>query len=312
MPAERSHQSVMLAESVDAWLGEAGQKVGALFVDGTFGCGGHTRELLRRVGPDARVLAFDKDPHAVAQAMQIGDSRFSISHGSFCQIEGLPASSVDGVLLDLGMSSAQVDDPSRGFSFLRDGPLDGRMDCTSGPTVAQWLVQADAQEIEEVIHDYGEERFARPIAKAIATHCRAQGEIRSTLELARIVAGVVRTRERGQNPATRTFQAFRIHINRELEDLRNALDATLRVLRPGGRLAVLSFHSLEDRIVKRFIARHSREEVDPRLPPVLARVVLPLRQLGRMRPSPQEVAGNPRARSAMLRVAQRIPESGKK
>jgi 16S rRNA (cytosine1402-N4)-methyltransferase len=207
----------------------------------------------------------------------------------------------------LGVSSPQIDNPVRGFSFRFDGPLDMRMDTTRGQSVAQWLDQAPLQQIAEVIRDYGEERFAVPIAKAIVARRQERGVPASTAELAQLVADTVKTREPGQNPATRTFQAFRIFINAELEELQQALTAALKVLRPGGRLAVISFHSLEDRIVKQFIAQHSREVYDRRQPfaPVQP---MPLRALGRIKPSADEVARNPRARSAILRVAQRVQE----
>jgi 16S rRNA (cytosine1402-N4)-methyltransferase len=216
----------------------------------------------------------------------------------------LPAQSVAGVLMDLGVSSPQIDDPARGFSFRFDGPLDMRMDPTRGQSAAQWLASADVRQIAQVIRDYGEERFAVQVAKAIDARRQAGRPVATTAELAQLVAGAVKTREPGQDPATRTFQALRIFVNAELEELQQALDASLAVLRPGGRLAVISFHSLEDRIVKQFIARHSREAYDRRAP--FAPAAAPqLEALGRIRPSDAEVAANPRARSAILRVAQR-------
>ena len=206
--------------------------------------------------------------------------------------------------MDLGISSPQIDNPARGFSFRFDGPLDMRMDTTRGESVAQWLAGADVQQIAEVIRDYGEERFAVQVAKAIVARREERGPIAGTAELADVVAGAVKTREPGQSPATRTFQALRIFINAELEELQQALEASLHVLRPGGRLVVISFHSLEDRIVKQFIAQHSKDEYDRRAP-FAAPKAMKLRALGRVRPSEAEVAGNPRARSAIMRVAER-------
>jgi 16S rRNA (cytosine1402-N4)-methyltransferase len=274
------------------------------YVDATFGRGGHSRLILSRLAPQGRLIAFDKDPDALAEAAGIDDPRFAIRHQGFSHLAELPKASVAGVLLDLGISSPQIDNPARGFSFRFEGPLDMRMDTTRGISVAQWLADAETDKIAEVIRDYGEERFAGPIAKAIVARRQERGPISSTTELAQLVAGTVKTREAGQNPATRTFQAFRIFINAELEELQQALDASLAVLQPGGRLAVISFHSLEDRIVKQFIARHSRDEYDRRTP-FAAPKVMQLKALDRIKPSAAEVAGNPRARSAIMRVAQR-------
>jgi 16S rRNA (cytosine1402-N4)-methyltransferase len=220
----------------------------------------------------------------------------------------MPLGSLAGVLMDLGVSSPQIDNPERGFSFRFEGPLDMRMDTTRGESVAEWLATAEVQQIAEVIRDYGEERFAGPIAKAIVARRQERGPISSTTELAELVAGTVKTREQGQNPATRTFQAFRIFINAELEELQQALEASLAVLQPGGRLVVISFHSLEDRIVKQFIAKHTREIVDRRAPDWMlaaSKPVMKLQALGRVKPSAAEVAGNPRSRSAVMRVAER-------
>ena len=300
--AAAPHKTVLLSEAVDA-LRVTDERV--TFVDATFGRGGHARAILARLPAQGRLIAFDKDPDAVAEAARIADPRFSMRHQSFRELGGLPAASVDGVLMDLGVSSPQIDTPARGFSFRFDGPLDMRMDTTRGQSVAQWLATAETQQIAEVIRDYGEERFAVPIAKAIAARRQERGPLSTTTELAELVAGTVKTREPGQNPATRTFQAFRIFINAELEELQQALDASLAVLRPGGRLAVISFHSLEDRIVKQFVARHSREVYDRRAPFAAPRIMA-LRAVGRIRPSAAEVAGNVRARSAILRVAERL------
>jgi 16S rRNA (cytosine1402-N4)-methyltransferase len=295
------HRTVLLNEAVDALLVN---KDGS-YVDATFGRGGHSRLILSRLSPAGRLIAFDKDPDALAEAQSIADTRFSIRHEGFAALGDLPAGSVSGVLMDLGVSSPQIDNPARGFSFRHDGPLDMRMDSTRGLSVAQWLESAEQSQIEEVIRDYGEERFARNIAKAIVARRQERGAFRSTTELAQVVAGAVKTRESGQDPATRTFQAFRIFINAELEELQHALRAALEVLMPGGRLVVISFHSLEDRIVKQFMVANSREEFDRRAPFAPPKA-MKLKVLDRIKPSAQEVAGNPRSRSAMMRVAERL------
>ena len=297
------HTTVLLNEAVDSLLNGADTATGT-FVDATFGRGGHSRRILERLGPQARLIAFDKDPEAIAEAGRLGDARFSIRHEGFRHLAELPAGSATGVLMDLGISSPQIDNPARGFSFRFDGPLAMRMDTTRGESVAQWLAGADVQQIAEVIRDYGEERFAVQVAKAIVARREERGPIAGTAGLADVVAGAVKTREQGQSPATRTFQALRIFINAELEELQQALEASLHVLRPGGRLVVISFHSLEDRIVKQFIAQHSKDEYDRRAP-FAAPKAMKLRALGRVRPSEAEVAGNPRARSAIMRVAER-------
>ena len=308
MDAVAQHTTVLLTEAVDALLTPADpsdrRPQDGLYVDATFGRGGHSRLLLTRLSPSGRVLAFDRDPQAVAQATSLQDARFSIRQQSFSHIADMPAASASGILMDLGVSSPQIDTPARGFSFRFEGPLDMRMDTTCGQSVAQWLRDASVEAITEVIRDYGEERFAGPIAKAIVARRQERGPIETTTELAQLVADTVKTREPGQNPATRTFQAFRIFINAELEELEQALDAALEVLAPGGRLVVISFHSLEDRIVKQFIARHSKDEYDRRRPFAAPRAMR-LRALGRNRPGAAEVAANPRARSAIMRVAVR-------
>ena len=298
------HTTVLLQEAVDALLGADTPDQDICFVDATFGRGGHTRALLARLPAHARLIAFDKDPEAVAAAHEINDARLTVRHGSYVHMRELPQASVTGVLFDLGVSSPQLDTAARGFSFRFDGPLDMRMDPTRGLSVAQWLASAPTRQIAEVIRDYGEERFAGAIAAAIVARRETRGPLASTIELAALVADAVKTSEPGQNPATRTFQAFRIFINAELEELQQALDASLKVLRPGGRLAVISFHSLEDRIVKRFMAQHARPPLDrraPFAPPPPTR----LRILQRERPSSAEVQSNARARSAILRVAER-------
>jgi 16S rRNA (cytosine1402-N4)-methyltransferase len=295
------HTTVLLSEAVDA----LDLQPDGTYVDATFGRGGHTRLMLSKLSDKGRVIAFDKDPEAVAFAMQIQDPRLSIRHESFAHLGNLPPASVDGVLMDLGISSPQVDNPARGFSFRHDGPLDMRMDTTRGQSVQEWLAEADTQHIAEVIREYGEERFALQIAKAIDARRQERGVPTSTAELAQLVADTVKTREPGKDPATRTFQAFRIFINAELEELQQALEATLRVLRPHGRLAVISFHSLEDRIVKQFIAQHAREVYDRRTP-FAPPQVMDFKAVQRVKPSEKEIACNPRARSAILRVAERL------
>ena len=299
-----SHTTVLLNEAVDALVTDPrGQ-----YVDATFGRGGHARLILQRLAPEGRLIAFDKDPEALAEAARIQDARLAVRHQGFAALAEWPPRSVAGVLMDLGISSPQIDNPARGFSFRADGPLDMRMDPTRGQSAADWLAHADERQIAQVIRDYGEERFAVAIAKAIVARRQAGRPVASTLELAELVAGAVKTREPGQNPATRTFQAIRIFVNAELEELEQALEAAVQVLQPGGRLVVISFHSLEDRIVKQFIARHARQAVDRRAPFAEPAPTL-LRALGRVRPSAAEVAANPRARSAIMRVAERTPAS---
>lgn len=311
MGNELQHRTVLLDEAVDALV----TRPDGIYVDGTFGRGGHSRAVLARLAPAGRLIAFDKDPRAIETAQRIEDARFSIVHDSFASMQGALAArgieKVSGVLLDLGVSSPQVDDPERGFSFRADGPLDMRMDPTRGESAAEWLARASLQELTEVIRDYGEERFAFQIAKALVAR-RAEsdrlGPLDTTGELAQIVGHVVKTREKGKDPATRTFQAIRIHVNQELADLQVVLDAALSLLEQGGRLVVISFHSLEDRIVKRFMQAHaSAPAVDCRLP--IRAVDLPsppLKVIGRKFPSDAEVVANPRARSAVMRIAERI------
>ena len=303
MPAACPHTTVLLREAVEALVTHPDRT----YVDATFGRGGHSRLILDQLDPQGRLVAFDKDPQAVAVAQGWRDPRFAIRHAGFVDMAELPHASVAGVLMDLGVSSPQIDSPERGFSFRLDGPLDMRMDPTRGLSVHAWLQTVDTPTLAEVIREYGEERFALPIAKAIVAGREAGRLPASTLELAEVVAGAVKTREPGQNPATRTFQALRIFINGELEELRSALNASLDILEPGGRLVVISFHSLEDRIVKQFIAQHAREVVDRRSPAWMlgGTGAMKLRALGRIKPSEAEVAANPRARSAVMRVAER-------
>ena len=298
-----THTTVLLNEAVDELL-QASAGADGHYVDATFGRGGHSRLILSRLSKQGRLLAFDKDLEAIAEAMLIEDARFSIRHEGFSHLGELPAGSVDGVLMDLGISSPQIDSPERGFSFRFEGPLDMRMDTTRGESVADWLATATVDQITEVVRDYGEERFAFQIAKALVARRQERGPISTTTDLAQLVADTVKTREPGQNPATRTFQAFRIFINAELEELEQALEGSLRVLVPGGRLVVISFHSLEDRIVKQFMAKHSKEVVDRRVP-FAEPVKMRLKTHGRVRPSEAEVRGNPRSRSAIMRMAER-------
>lgn len=304
------HQTVLLQEAVDA-LGITDERSNGIFIDGTFGRGGHSRLILERLGPRGRLIAFDKDTQAIACASQITDPRFQIVHDSFATVaqalQELHIEQVDGVLLDLGISSPQVDDAARGFSFRADGPLDMRMDTTRGMSAAEWLAVAEEEKIREVIKNYGEERFAFQIAKAIVARRQAE-PITGTRQLAELVAHAVKTREKGKDPATRTFQAIRIFINQELEDLEVGLAAAYSVLAPHGRMSVISFHSLEDRIVKQFFAARVKvAQPDRRLPIRQADLPQPqMRLLNRLKPSDAEVQRNPRARSAILRVAERL------
>jgi 16S rRNA (cytosine1402-N4)-methyltransferase len=295
------HTTVLLNEAVDALITDTG----ATYIDATFGRGGHSKLILSKLGGGGRLVVFDKDPAAIVAAEDINDSRLSVRHEGFKHLGDLPHQSAAGLLMDLGVSSPQIDTPERGFSFRFDAPLDMRMDTTRGQTVAQWLLTADVAQITEVIRDYGEERFAGSIAKAIVTRRQEGRPISTTAQLAGLVADTVKTREQGQNPATRTFQAFRIFINAELEELQQALEASLDVIRPGGRLVVISFHSLEDRIVKQFIAKHSKEEFDRRVP-IASNKAMKLKALGRVKAGAAEVGANVRSRSAVMRVAERL------
>lgn len=304
MTPQWTHTSVMLSEALEALAIHRDDT----YIDATFGRGGHAREILKKLSSQGKLIAFDKDLEAVKAAQEMGDERLKIHHSGFSAICELTPSSVAGVLLDLGVSSPQIDNPVRGFSFRFDGPLDMRMDSTRGESLEQWLNKVSVEEMARVIRDYGEERFANSIAKAIVQRREEKGLPSGTAELARLIGEHVKTREYGQDPATRTFQAFRIHINQELEELKVALKGVINVLRPEGRLAVISFHSLEDRIVKQFIASHSKDEYDRRRPFEPPKVMA-LKALGRVRASPQEVKVNPRSRSAILRIAQRIGPS---
>ena len=320
------HHTVLLAEAVEG-LAIVGPRRDGRYVDCTFGRGGHSRAILEHLSGDGRLLALDRDPEAIESASHIDDPRFAAAHRRFTAlrdaVERCGWTGVDGILFDLGISSPQIDDATRGFSFRHDGPLDMRMDPSRGMSAADWLDAAPIEEIEEVIRNHGEERFAFQIAKAIVAR-RAERPLSRTRELADLVAGVVRTRSHGkkrkdaaQDPATRTFQAVRIHVNQELEELEEGLSQAMKLLAPGGRLAVIAFHSLEDRIVKRFIARHANPDAtldarSRRLPLRAADLPQPeLKSIARIKPSDAEVAVNPRARSAVLRIAERTAERAK-
>ena len=304
------HTPVMLQEAVDFLVTDPAGS----YVDGTFGRGGHTRAILARLAPSARLLAIDHDPEAIAAGRSrfAGDPRLCIEHASFDELGALldrhgMARRVHGVLLDLGVSSPQLDDPARGFSFLHDGPLDMRMNPGRGMSAAQWLARARAEDIAQVLRDFGEERFARRMAAAIVRE-RAVEPIATTARLAQIVAAANPAWEKGKHPATRAFQAIRIFINGELDALASVLRQALEALLPGGRLVVISFHSLEDRIVKRFMRDHSRAAQQPGLP---AELQPQLRRLGKaLRPGAAELESNPRARSAVLRAAEKLAVAG--
>ena len=305
------HQTVLLQEAVEALA----VKPAGTYVDGTFGRGGHSRAILERLGANGRLVAFDRDPQAVAAAQSIQDRRLTVLHHAFGELAGglqqIGIRAVDGVLLDIGVSSPQIDEGERGFSFRFDAPLDMRMDTTQGETAASFLASADIKEITEVIRNYGEERFAFQIAKKIVA-ARSEQPLATTGQLAALVREAVRTREPGQDPATRTFQALRIHVNQELEQLALALPQAMNALVRGGRLVVISFHSLEDRIVKRFMREQSAVDNLPKNLPLRA-ADLPkpkLRLIGKpVKASVAEVAGNARARSAVMRVAERMGDA---
>ena len=297
------HEPVLLTEAIEALAIHPD----GTYVDGTFGRGGHSRAILERLGPQGRLIALDRDPEAERSAQEIRDPRFSFARIPFSALpDVLGERKVQGMLFDLGVSSPQLADPRRGFSFRADGPLDMRMDPTQGESAAQWLAMAEEKQIKEVVRNYGEERFAQQIAAAIVA-ARRSAPIERTGQLADLVAKAVRTREPGQDPATRTFQALRIHVNRELEEVSLMLPQALEHLEVAGRLAVISFHSLEDRIVKRFLQQAARPEVPRGLPLRESEMPQPaVRIVGRaQRASTQEIRRNPRARSAILRVAAR-------
>lgn len=307
--AEYQHITVLLNEAVDALA----VREDGIYVDGTFGRGGHSRLILSRLGSQGRLIVFDKDPQAIEAAQKLAeqDGRVTVVHDGFSSfqttLDKLGIEEIDGALFDLGISSPQIDDGARGFSFRFDAPLDMRMDPTRGMSAAEWIATASEQDLHEVIKNYGEERFSRQIARAIVAQ-RAENPIDTTRKLAQLVAQNVRTRERGQDPATRTFQAVRIFINRELEEVEAVLPQVMGRLKQGGRLAVIAFHSLEDRIVKQFVKKYSQHPPLPRWAAVKeADLPLPpLKAVGKaIKPGVEETAFNPRARSAVLRVAER-------
>lgn len=304
------HTTVLLDEAVNG----LNIRADGIYIDGTFGRGGHSRLILSQLGPKGQLLAIDRDPQAIAAAQAIDDPRFSIIHGPFSSLatyveeRGL-SGKIDGILLDLGVSSPQLDDAERGFSFMRDGPLDMRMDPTRGQSAAQWLLTADEADIAWVIKTYGEERFGKRIARGIVERNREQPMTR-TKELAEVVTLATPVKDKFKHPATRTFQAIRIWVNSELDEIEQALKGSLEVLAPGGRLSIISFHSLEDRIVKRFMRENSR---GPQVPAGLPMTEVQLsklggrqlKALGKLMPGEAEVAENPRARSSVLRIAER-------
>ena len=307
--AEYQHITVLLNEAVDALA----VREDGIYVDGTFGRGGHSRLILSRLGSQGRLIVFDKDPQAIGAAQKLAekDGRVTVVHDGFSSfqttLDKLGIEEIDGALFDLGISSPQIDDGARGFSFRFDAPLDMRMDPTRGMSAAEWIATASEQDLHEVIKNYGEERFSRQIARAIVAQ-RTESPIDTTRKLAQLVAQNVRTRERGQDPATRTFQAVRIFINRELEEVEAVLPQVMGRLKQGGRLAVIAFHSLEDRIVKQFVKKYSQHPPLPRWAAVKeADLPLPpLKAVGKaIKPGVEETASNPRARSAVLRVAER-------
>ncbi|WP_241623643.1 16S rRNA (cytosine(1402)-N(4))-methyltransferase RsmH [Rosenbergiella epipactidis] len=285
-----------------------------IYIDGTFGRGGHSRLILSQLGEKGRLIAIDRDPQAIAAAEQIDDPRFSIIHGPFSQLGDYVESlglvgKIDGILLDLGVSSPQLDDAERGFSFMRDGPLDMRMDPSQGESAAQWLMRAAEEDIAFVIKTYGEEKFGKRIARAIVERNRLTPMTR-TKELAEVIAAAMPVKDKHKHPATRSFQAIRIWINSELEEIERALASSIKALAPKGRLSIISFHSLEDRLVKRFMRTHSRGvQVPAGVPMTEAQIQAlggrELRSLGKSVPGPAEVAENPRARSSVLRIAER-------
>lgn len=307
-PVAASHITVLLNEAVDA----LNVRADGVYVDGTFGRGGHSRRILSRLGVKGRLIALDRDLTAVAHGQAIADARFCMVHAHFSSMQRvlveLGIQAVDGILLDLGISSPQIDEGERGFSFRFNGPLDMRMDQSRGKTAAEWLAEMTEKQLVEVIRDYGEERFAKQVARAIVKEREDGNAITTTGQLAKIVAGAIPKNEPGQNPATRTFQALRIFVNQELEELSLVLPDCLQLLRPQGRLAVISFHSLEDRIVKRFIQSEAdRDNLPAGLPVRASELPQPrLLPVGRaIKPGAAEIAANVRARSAVLRVAER-------
>lgn len=311
MTAQFQHISVLMEETIDG----LDIKPNGVYIDGTFGRGGHSGQILARLGSEGRLQAIDQDPQAIAAAEKFADDpRFAIAHNRFSQMREVATQAgilgqVDGILLDIGVSSPQLDDAERGFSFMKDGPLDMRMNPTAGRSAAEWLAEADLEDITYVIKEFGEEKFGRRIATKIC-ETRVHTPILTTKQLATLVDEAVPVKDKFKHPATRTFQAIRIYINSELEEIQTALKESLDVLKPGGRLVVISFHSLEDRIVKQFIKKQSKGEAIPRgLPLTDAQLKqnLTLKAVGKaIKPSAAEIAQNPRARSSVLRVAQKL------
>lgn len=306
------HQTVMLHEAIEGLNIQAN----GVYVDATYGRGGHTRGILKHLDNSGILLVMDKDPQANADALKLAasDPRVHVYSGSFNQLANFCAQigvvgKVNGILFDLGVSSPQLDQDDRGFSFMREGPLDMRMDPTTGISVAEWLAQADAKEIASVLKEYGEERFSMRIANAIVTY-RAKEAIKTTTQLAAIISQAIPFKEKHKHPATRSFQALRIYINHELEDLAAALEQVINLLADQGRLVAISFHSLEDRVVKQFIAKHTKSDVFPHLLPIKhSQMQQPLlRKVGKaLKPTEQEIAHNVRARSAVMRIAEKVP-----
>ncbi|MGH8727322.1 MAG: 16S rRNA (cytosine(1402)-N(4))-methyltransferase RsmH [Burkholderiales bacterium] len=297
------HTPVMLEQALEGLKIEAD----GTYVDCTFGRGGHSRGILRRLGPRGRLVALDRDPHSLSAAQEIADSRFSFVRAAFSRfteiLRAQKITHIEGALLDLGVSSPQLDDAARGFSFKRDGPLDMRMDPEHGVSAGDWLAAANEKEIEEVLRNYGEERFAKQISRAVV-RTRIQTPIRTTRQLASLIGGCVRTRERGQDPATRSFQGLRIFINQELEELSLVLPQIRAALVVGARLVVISFHSLEDRMVKNFL--REKPKLPDKLPLRESEIPTPpLREIARLRPDALEIARNARAKSAVMRIAER-------
>lgn len=305
------HQTVMLEEAING----LNIQPGGIYLDATYGRGGHARGILKHLNSSGKLLVMDKDPQAIADAQNLArsDARVSVFAGSFREISTFciqqnVVGKINGILFDLGVSSPQLDQPERGFSFMRAGDLDMRMDPTSGVSAAQWLATASAEDIAWVLKNYGEERFSKRIAHAIVA-ARSQTAINTTTQLAEIISKAIPVKEKHKHPATRSFQALRIYINQELDDLTSALDQVLTVLAVQGRVVAISFHSLEDRIVKQYIAGHSKGDIYPHLLPIKHTQLQPkLRKIGKaLKPTEQEVAGNVRARSAILRIAEKLP-----
>ena len=315
MSTESLHHTVLLNEAVDALLAQSDERdEPQIYIDGTFGRGGHSKAILKKLPTNARLIAFDRDPEAiaVANALQAEDERLEPKHSAFGEMSAVLGDMglmgrVDGILLDLGVSSPQLDDAERGFSFMRDGPLDMRMDTTQGISAAQWINSASETEIADVLYHYGEERHSRRMARRVVAE-RALSPIPRTGVLAEMIKEANPSWERDKHPATRAFQGIRLFINRELEQLELALDQALEILRPGGLFVVISFHSLEDRIAKRFIAKHARGDDFPRGLPVAQSQLNPKvkPQSKAIKPSRDEIDRNPRARSAVMRVAAKL------